>query len=497
MSADRSTPFRTDLLSPAPLLLPAPRTKGPCTVKQPNILFILSDQFRAMCLEDDPVRTPHLDRFAETSTKLTNAVSAYPVCSPHRAMLLTGQHPSRNGVPINVNSANQAMMPGGVGLRDGLATWASVLNTRGYRTGLIGKLHTEPVRLPEDEIHGEGRRPEDGKVWDAWSPFNRRFGFEFWYSYGCCDHHLTPHYWTTDAPREQRTNVNQWSAEHETDVAIEFLENTPRDRPFALFLSWNPPHQPFDELPDDAPLEHYEAMSAQELLVRDNVDLTSDVGREAAAIAPMYYAAVERIDAELGRMTDALERLDLAEDTIVVFTSDHGMQLGSHDLLYKNVPWDESMRLPCLMRIPGRGKRETPAIFTSVDIAPTLIGLAGHSADIPEEMQGRDLSPLLRGNADMDENETSLYYRWPLPSDPSSARGLLTHQWKYIVERDGNGTCSSILLRRHDDPFELHPVNDPRVESELAGRLARELAAAEEPWEGLEWLHARADGSTA
>lgn len=465
------------------------RDKGDAV--QPNILFILSDQFRAMCLEDDPVRTPHLDRFAESSTTLTQAVSAYPVCSPHRAMLLTGQHPSRNGVPINVNSANQAMMPDGVGLRDGLPTWASVLNENGYRTGLIGKLHTEPVRLPEDEIHGEGRRPEDGKVWDSWSPFNRRFGFEFWYSYGCCDHHLTPHYWTTDAPREQRTNVNQWSAEHETDVAIDFLENTPRDRPFALFLSWNPPHQPFDELPDDAPLEHYEAMSATELLVRDNVDHTSDVGREAVGIAPMYFAAVERIDAELGRMTDALERLGLAEDTIVVFTADHGMQLGSHDLLYKNVPWDESMRLPCLLRIPGQGRAETPTIFSSVDIAPTLIGLAGHGESIPGEMQGRDLSALLRGRGDVDSEEASLYYRWPLPSDPSSARGLLTHQWKYIVTHEGDGTCSSVLLCRDGDPYEQHPIEDQQVEATLSRRLVQELSDAGEDWEGTGWLLAR------
>lgn len=462
------------------------RRKGDAV--QPNILFILSDQFRAMCLEDDPVRTPNLDRFAASSTTLTQAVSSYPVCSPHRAMLLTGQHPSRNGVPINVNSANQEFMPGGVGLRDGLPTWASVLNDNGYRTGLIGKLHTEPVKLPQDEIHGEGRRPEDGKVWDAWSPFNRRFGFEFWYSYGCCDHHLTPHYWTTDAPREQRTNVDQWSAEHETDVAIEFLENTPRDRPFALFLSWNPPHQPFDELPDDAPLAHYEAMSATELLVRDNVDHDSEVGREAANIAPMYFAAVERIDTELGRMTDALQRLGLEEDTIVVFTADHGMQLGSQDLLYKNVPWDESMRLPCLVRIPGQGRAETPAIFTSVDIAPTLIGLAGHGDAIPAEMQGRDLSPVLLGDDDFDEGEASLYFRWPLIGDPSSARGLLTHHWKYIVTRDGEGNFSSVLLRRADDPYELHPIDDPEVEVTLASRLIRELSDADELWEGTDWL---------
>ena len=455
----------------------------------PNILFILSDQFRAMCLEDDPVRTPHLDAMSTQSVRLSQAISSYPVCSPHRAMLLTGQHPSRNGVPMNLNSANMEIIPG-LGLRDGLPTWASVLNDRGYRTGLIGKLHTEPIRLPEDEIHGEGRR-DDGKVWDAWSPHDRRFGFEFWYSYGCCDRHLTPHYWSTDAAREERTDVSQWSAEHETDVAIDFLESSPRDRPFALFLSWNPPHQPFDELPPDAPLEHYEAMSPEELLVRDNVNHASAVGQEAARIAPMYFAAVERIDTELGRMLEALERLGLDDDTIVVFTSDHGMQLGSHDLMYKNVPWDESMRLPCLVRIPGQKEGETNAMLTSVDIAPTLIGLAGHGDAIPDQMQGRDLSRVLQGHEAVDDDEVSLYLRWPVESDPTSARGLVTHDWKYIVTRDGDGVHHSVLLRRDGDPYELNPLEDPATEAALAHRLIKELEAADEEWEGVEWLRSR------
>ncbi len=465
-------------------------------MKQPNILFILSDQFRAMCLEDDPVRTPHLDAMVEESVNLTEAVSCYPVCSPHRAMLMTGQHPSRNGVPMNVNSHNCAWNPGGVGLRD-LPTWSSVLLEQGYRTGLIGKWHLEPPVLPDDEQYGEGRRPEDGKVWDAWSPFERRFGFEFWHSHGCMDRHLKPHYWAEDALREERTDVDQWSAEYETDVAIEFLEVTPRDRPFAVFLSWNPPHQPFDELPPDAPLEHYQAMSPEELLVRGNVDHNSEVGKEAARIAPLYFAAVECVDAQLGRVVDALDRLDLADNTIVVFTADHGMQLGSHDELYKMTPWNESMRLPCLMRIPGVPGGESRAMMSSVDIAPTLIGLAGRTDVIPAEMQGRDLSPVILGEHAFDDDEVSMYYRWPLDEVQSSARGLLTHRWKYIVTHEADGACHSMLLRREDDPYELHPLDDPETEATLARRLIKELVAAEEEWDGLGWLRSRADEQAA
>lgn len=442
-------------------------------MKTPNILFVLSDQFRAMCLDEDPVRTPRLDQFAKSSVRFSQALSSYPVCSPHRAMLLSGQHPTNNGVEINLNSANMELIPG-LGLRDGIPTWATVLQEQGYRTGLIGKLHVEPPELPADEIYGEGRR-EDGKVWDAWSPPDRRFGFEFWYSYGCCDEHLTPHYWTTNASREERTDVRQWSAEHETDVAIDFLESSAADQPFALFVSWNPPHQPFDELPEGAPVAYYEDMSPKNLLVRPNVDHDSDIGREAAQIAPQYFAAVECIDEQFGRLLDALETLDLAENTIVIFTSDHGMQLGSQNLLYKNVPWEESVRLPLLVRVPGTPAKTTNAMLTSVDIAPTLIGLSGHSSLVPSQMQGRDLSQVISGNAEVDTDEVSLYFRWPLPDDPSSARGIITHEWKYVVTLLPSGEYESVLICRETDPYEMQPRNDPDVEATLARRLVAEL----------------------
>lgn len=460
-------------------------------MKQLNVLFVLSDQFRAMCLEDDPVRTPNLDRLAESSINVTQAVSSYPVCSPHRAMLLTGMHPSSNGVPMNLNTANMEVIPG-LGVRAGLPTWASVLQGHGYRTGYIGKLHLEAPVLPDDEIYGEGRR-EDGKVWDAWSPPGHRFGFDFWYSHGCNDHHLRPHYWTTDADRTERTDVEKWSAEHETDVAIGFLEERPREQPFALFVSWNPPHQPFDELPPGAPLARYEAMSPRELLVRPNVDHDSAAGREAARIAPMYFAAVEAVDAQLGRLLDTLDRLGIADDTVVVFTSDHGMQLGSHDLLYKNVPWDESVRLPCLIRVPGVDGGRTRAMLTSVDIAPTLIGLAGFADDVPVGMQGRDLSAVLRRDEVVDAEEASLYFRWPTDSDPTSSRGLLTHRWKYFVTKDDAGDCQGMLFNRADDPYEMTPLTDAAVEAQLARRLLEELTANGETWEGLEWVRSRLD----
>ena len=349
----------------------------------PNLVLILADQFRASaigCLGQDPTSTPALDQLALEGRVLDQAVSGYPVCSPARAMMLTGTYPWANGVAFNVNSQTA---PWGVGLRADATCWSDVLAGAGYQLGYIGKWHLTPP-TSEDEEHGEGRR-DDGKVWDSWTPPAQRHGFTFWYSHGCCDRHFEPHFWSTDARRESPNRVHQWSAEHETDVAIDFLRNAAQpdpDRPgqpnpFALMVSFNPPHQPFDEVPPgfDAP---YADMSARELLPRPNVDLDSQVGRDAVDVARKYYAAVSAVDAQVGRLLEELDRLELAEQTVVIFTSDHGMQLGSHQLMYKNVPYEESMRVPFVVRWPGHiDPGSDDLLLGSVDRAPTILGLLG------------------------------------------------------------------------------------------------------------------------
>ncbi|WP_062005050.1 sulfatase-like hydrolase/transferase [Arthrobacter alpinus] len=254
----------------------------------PNVLFIVADLFRAMCLEpgSDPVSTPILDALVASGVALANAASNYPVCSPHRAMMMSGQYPEANGVTHNVNSETAAW---GVGLRPDAPSWAAVLRDAGYNTGYIGKWHLE-APVPADAVNG-ARPLADGRYWDAYSPPDRRHGFDFWYSSGCNDAHLTLHYWTSDAGRHERVNVAGWSASHETDVAVDFLARTAGPGSavitFALAVPFNPPHQPFDQLPPGHD-RSYAALSAAELLNRPNVDVHSDVGREAAATAPPY-----------------------------------------------------------------------------------------------------------------------------------------------------------------------------------------------------------------
>lgn len=454
---------------------------------RPNILVVMADQFRAASLGirgEDPVSTPHLDRLAADGCLVRQAVSSYPVCSPHRAMFLTGMRPDVNGVTLNVNSETAE---DGVGLRDGLPTWASILRDHGWRTGYIGKWHLEPPAAA-DEQHGEGRR-EDGKVWDAWSPPNRRFGFEFWYSYGAADRHLAPHYWTTDAGRDERVDVDQWSAEHETDVAIGFMQDA-GDEPFALMLSLNPPHQPFDQVPDRYRAQ-YADLDERMLLNRPNVPHDTDVAAEAGAIARDYFAAITGVDEQIGRLAAAVEQLDTDRQTVLLFTSDHGMQLGSHGLIYKNVAYEESMRLPLIVHAPGRVPAGTSdVVIDSLDFAPTILGLAGVAAT-DERIAGRDRSQALRGEAGQaPADDATLYTRYASRSDPSSARGLRTAEAKLVATWHPASGLEVRFFDLVDDPFELNSrPSDPRAGA-LCARLLSELDEAADGWEGTAALAA-------
>lgn len=443
-----------------------------------NLVLLLADQFRAHCVEPDgdPVPTPHLDALASRGVRCESALSSYPVCSPHRAMLISGQTPQENGVHLNVNSATAAA---GVGLRSDAESWAAVMAEHGMATGWIGKWHLEPPTA-EDEIWGEGRR-DDGKVWDAFSPPERRFGFSSWYSYGCCDDHLRPHYWGTDGGREDRIDVEQWSAAHETDRAIEFLDEH-GEGPFALAVSWNPPHPPFEQLPRG--IHEQFAGHGEELLVRPNV--TEEIHAEAAQVAPQYFTAVHEIDQQVGRIVEALAQRGLTDDTVVVFTSDHGTQLGSHGRLDKNVPFEESMRVPLIIGGPSHlAPGRCSALIGSLDMAPTLLGLVGLAESIPDRMVGADLSPEIFSHAAADPASAVPFFHDEAGPDGLQQRGLRTptHLWVLSARRGEVWSTSHDLVA---DPFQLHPLEDPALDRALAARARELFARLEMPWPVLE-----------
>jgi arylsulfatase A-like enzyme len=468
------------------------------STQQPNIVYVFCDELRQAavgCYGQDPVLTPHLDRFAAQSLVLTHCVSNQPVCTPYRGMLFTGRYPFSTGLYTNCNSNSP------VHLDDGERCLSDVLADHGYALGYIGKLH---LHKPTEECarYGEGPRG-NGLVWDAFTPAGpARHSFEFWHSYGCCDRHLDPHYWTSDGPIDQPVKPREWSVKHETDVAVEYIRNADgqhRDpnKPFMLMVSHNPPHMPFDQVPEEyaAP---FRDKPVDELLNRGNVQYRNaeHTQREAAN----YFGAVHGIDAQFQRILDALDEQGLSDNTIVIFTSDHGEMMRSYDRIGKNIWYDESLLVPWLIRWPGHiAARRDDLLFGAIDIYPTLLGLIGLADAAPDNLEGNDRSGIMRGEGG--DRPTSAFYLWPIlgreagPWQFDSARGLRTHRHTFILGRTEEGSEMIVLHDNVADPYQLHnaAAAQPEVAAELRSELERWLERTNDPWTRGEYLPVHAD----
>jgi arylsulfatase A-like enzyme len=451
---------------------------------RPNLVFIFPDEYRQQAvgfMGQDPVVTPNLDRFASQGLVLTNAVSTYPLCSPYRAMLLTGKYPHSNGVITNCHSESVRL---GCFLKENERCLSDVLKDADYSLGYIGKWHLEgPTK--EDAMHGEGPRG-DGRVWDAYTPPERRHGFDFWHSYGCCDRHLNPHYWHGNARIDEKIDVEEWSVRHETDVALDFIHNRNNEcreagKPFALFVSFNPPHMPFHEVPGEY-LDAYEGKEPEDLLVRPNVRLE---GRGGAArnVVKGYFAAITGIDEQFGRILSALDEEGLSENTIVVFSADHGEMMGSQGMMHKNLWYDESLLIPFIMRWPARIAPRTDDVLLGVpDTMPTLLGLMGLRDRIPGAVEGTDYSVILLGE-DAERPSSALCMRIAPTSPEKGWRGIRTDRHTFVVldQGDERGT---FLYDNEEDPFQMNNVaaDSPELVEELARDLDEWLRRTSDPW---------------
>ena len=264
----------------------------------------------------------------------------------------------------------------------------------GYSAGYVGKWHLDgPEPTP----------PGVKKVWDTWCPPDRRHGFSFWYAYGTHNRHNNPYYWTTDGGENDKVYTNQWSAEHEADVVINYIKNNKKqrkaDEPFALFWSINPPHTPFKQVPERY-RKRYEGMDYKDVLNRPNVQFEDNEvikrGDKGVAIrlneAPDYFASVNGVDDQIGRVIAKLKEAGLYENTIIVFSADHGEMLGSQGLMHKNVWFKEAYKIPLIVHYPKVIKPKVDDILLSVpDYMPTLLGLMGMKNKIPNVVEGKKL----------------------------------------------------------------------------------------------------------
>jgi arylsulfatase A-like enzyme len=332
---------------------------------KPNIVFVLADQWRACATGyagDPNVKTPNLDALASESINFENAVSVCPVCTPYRAALMTGRYPTSTGMFLN-----------DLYLPDEELCMAEIFKKASYETGYIGKWH----------LDGHGR--------SSFIPQERRQGFDYWkvlectHDYNCSQYYAgddgTPHTWEGYDAFAQTTDARNYIRDHAKSK-----------QPFLLMLSYGPPHFPHHTAP-----EKFKNMyNPDTITLRPNVP--GNKWEKARIEAQGYYGHCTALDHCIGDLLKTLQDTHIADNTIFIFTSDHGEMLESQGQKHweKQRPWDESIRIPFLIRYPaisGHKERVVKTPINTPDILPTLLSLTG--IEIPDSVEGEDLSPLV------------------------------------------------------------------------------------------------------
>jgi arylsulfatase A-like enzyme len=394
----------------------------PKTARRPNVLFVIADQWRASAFGfagNHDVKTPFLDHFAAESIRFSNAVSTIPVCSPTRASLLTGQRGLTHGVFMN-----------DVPLSPDAVTFPKLMAKAGYDTGFIGKWH----------VDGHGR--------SEFIPEERRQGFQYWKALECThDYNRSDYY--ADGPEKLRWKGYDTVAQ--TDDACQYLrDHAKTEKPFLLCLSWGPPHEPYET----APANFARLYESATLALRPNVPPE----RRAIALRELrgYYAHCTALDECFGRLMQTCRELGLDENTIVVFTSDHGDMLWSQGLEKKQKPFEESARVPLLLRYPekfGREGRNTPATIGTEDIMPTLLRLCRLS--VPRTAEGLDFSGYLSGGKDPSDGAATVmcpspFGQWSRDRGGREYRAIRTQRYTYAADLKGPW----LLYDNEADPYQ-------------------------------------------
>ena len=367
---------------------------------KPNILIVMVDQLSGLFFPDGPaplLQTPNLSRLAEKSVRFNANYCASPLCAPSRAAFMSGRLPSKTGVYDNA-----AEFP------SSLPTFAHYLRRLGYRTALAGKMHF----VGPDQLHGfEERLTTDIYPADfGWTPDWTKPGerIDWWY------HNLSS---VTAAGTAAMTNQIEYDEEvaHFARQRIYDFARKPDGRPFCLTASFTHPHDPYvigrkwwdlyegRDLPMPAEPIAYEAQDPHSIRILDSCDFRHfNIGEEhVRAARRAYFGAISYLDEKIGELLATLETCGLAENTVVVFTSDHGDMLGERGLWFKMNFFEPSARVPLIISAPDWEPRSVSEPTSLLDVLPTLIELAGGSlADAATPLDGTSLAPLATGTAE-------------------------------------------------------------------------------------------------
>jgi len=451
--------------------------------KRPNVIVLFDDQLRAdVCGAyggGKNITTPNIDRLAGQGMTFNNATSTCPLCTPYRGMMQTGRYPTHSGIVLNWINANPKQ-----------PTVARVFAGAGYDTGFIGKWHLSSGGLTmagKHQVTKEDRRRIIGgkKAYRKINPETefvppgpQRLGYKHWEAFNFhCD--FNTYYYYRDEPKKFYSG--KYETDTQIDQAIAFMkQRNDSSPPFFMMIAPHPPHPPFKD--SHCPKGYVEK-------VRDDLQWTPNVtpNHKKGATprdARYYYAMSKNVDDNLGRLMAYLDESGLTDDTILVFTSDHGEMLGSHDRRNKMVPYAEAVNIPMIIRWPGRisaGAR-TDTLHTPMDHFPTLCSLAG--VGIPDTVDGMDLSRemLGKGKADRDAimmmNHTSHWdyfdsgTRWP------EWRGVRTGRFTYCKWLKGKEE----LYDNIEDPYQMNNLaegnRDLPVLKKMRSRLKDFMADA-------------------
>jgi arylsulfatase A-like enzyme len=362
------------------------------SAKQPNVIILIADQLRyqSVGFTDDRAITPNIDKIRDEGMLFENFVANTPVCSAFRGSLLTGKYASSTGYVVNELRINPNH-----------DTFAHVLKLGGYRTDMVGKWHLWTHKA------GGHHGAENNYV----PPGPYRLGFDdFWAAYNFGHHNFNWSYWT-ESPKEIRGTT--FKPIHFTDLAIERIKTHGKSGdPFAMVVAYSPPHDPFKA--ENAPQKYNDMFKDVEFPLPKTwletpdpyMDRNTQQKRWTEFWKPKlpdmmraYYAMTTALDVEIGRLMQALKDSGLDDDTIVIFTSDHGEMFGAQGRVFKMIFYEESVRVPFVVRWPGKIKpgSTSDACMGTPDIMPTILGLT--KQPIPKAVEGMDLSHIALGKA--------------------------------------------------------------------------------------------------
>jgi len=401
---------------------------------RPNILFVLVDQLGARWLPmygQRKVQAPQLDEFAAESTVFERAVTTSPVCTPYRACLLSGRYPSQTGV-----------MENGQAFPADVKSLADHLNEARYATHYVGKWHLSGA-------------PQENR----WAPPGKRAGFQRFIGW---ESHHVDHYggliWRDD-PNDAIAMPG-----HETDalttIALEELKKAAASTDsFFMMLSYQAPHPPCSPPP-----EYLDIYRGRDLLDEPNAEPSAwfdmpqwRANYDAATFRQLYFGEISHLDAAFGRLLRGLNDLNLRDETLVVFTSDHGEMAGAHGMFGKGLMFEESLHVPLIVQSPGQTDgRRSRQLVTTIDIMPTLLDYAG--AARPEAGEGISFRAQIDGGAAADDRIVISEYKNYCAA---------TQSWKLVT--DGRSLKPAALYNIVDDRYEMrNRLDDPACADEQA-----------------------------